>query len=80
MDTYYETKKRQGFIFTLHNMNPAMPYENVEKKMGRPIEMPEGASYWSRLSGRYRNADEQVEFVKSGFVDKKLPRVKTTMD
>ena len=73
MDAYYELKKKQGYIFTLHDIAPKFPYDSIDKKTGRPIEMPEGASYWSRLSGRYRDAEEQRAFIDSGLVDKRLP-------
>ena len=73
MESYYELKKKQGLIFTLHDISPSLPYNAVDKKTGYPIEMPEGASYWSHLSGRYRDSSEQKEYVCSGYIDKRLP-------
>lgn len=79
MDKYFETKKRQGLIFTLHNINPKLPYRATDK-IGRPIEPPGGGAWWwSRLSGRYREAEEQRDFIRSGFVDKKLPPIEVTL-
>lgn len=76
MDAYFERKKRQGYIFTYHNMDASAPYLSmtIEKKIIEPVSC-EGPSWWSHLSGRYRNADEQAEFIASGLVDKKLHRV-----
>ena len=72
MNNYYETKKRQGYFFTLHNYNETAPYSC--KKPGTRDELiltlPE---YWSQLSGRYRNAEEQRAYEASGYVDRELP-------
>lgn len=73
MYDYFEEKKRRGLIFTLHNIDPNLPYDSIDKKTGRPIESPGEATWWSHLSSRYRDADEQKAFIESGCVDKRLP-------
>lgn len=73
MYTYFEEKKRKNLIFTKHNIDPRLPYISIEPETGRAIEMPEGPSYWSQRSGRYRSAKEQAEFLAGGCIDKNLP-------
>ena len=79
MSEYFENKKRQGLIFTLHNIDTQKPYicmKNDPKSISCkpvPVPMPVGPSFWSRLSGRYRTAEEQREYLASGCVDRALP-------
>lgn len=75
MDAYFEKKKRQGFIFTKHNIDGKHQYISMCNDIlaPRPIEQPDGPIYWSHLSGRYRTAEEQKEFMDSGMIDRKLP-------
>ena len=72
---YYTKQKLEGHVFTMHNINAAFPYTAIHEHMCRsePITPPAGPSYWSHLSGRYRTAREQKEFVAKGCVDKKRP-------
>jgi hypothetical protein len=72
-DRFFEEKKRLGLIFTWHNINPNLPYESINKRTGKPVEQPGDPTWWSRLSCRYRDANEQREFVASGCIDKALP-------
>ena len=74
MDKYFERKKRAGLIFTLKNIDPHEQAFSMrpDTTRPRPIESPAGPSYWSRKSGRYRNAYEQREYIKSGCVDRDL--------
>lgn len=81
MDKYFEQKKRENLVFTLHNINPDWPYLSMQPTSilyARPIEEPDGPSYWSHLSGRYRSYEEQQEFLANGCIDKKLPKVAAT--
>ena len=72
--SYFESLKKRNLIFTEHNMNPRAPYMAIDRHRGdRLIETPEGPSYWSHLSGRYRDYDEQMAFIRDGCVDKRLP-------
>jgi hypothetical protein len=75
LDKYYEEKKRRGYIFTLHDIDPKLPYVAMEPSVNytRPVEMPGVVSWWSHLSGRYRNSYEQKEYIRSGCIDRKLP-------
>lgn len=77
MNLYFEEKKRKGFIFTLHNIDSSKPYVSMDPKTGysQPISQPDGPSYWSRKSGRYRTEKEQAEFVASGCIDEALPEL-----
>lgn len=78
MDEYFEQKKREGLIFTMHNLNPKLPYISMLPTSilyARPVEEPEGPLYWSHLSGRYRTYEEQQEFLRGGCVDQKLPKI-----
>lgn len=69
---YYEEKKRKGFIFTLHNLGENYPYSCIAPNtLDRLIDPPH--EYWSRLSGRYRTAEEQRVYIVSGCIDHKLP-------
>lgn len=72
MSNYYETKKRQGYIFTLHNLNGNDAYSCLRPESRDQLicSLPE---YWSRLSGRFRTAEEQREYEASGCVDRELP-------
>ena len=74
MDAYYEMKKRQGYIFTLHDIDPSCPYNAIDLRTGNLIETPGLLSYWSPLSGRYRNSFEQKAYIEAGCVDVKLPQ------
>lgn len=73
MSTYFEQKKRLGLIFTLHNTNPKLPYISMDQELEEPIVPPDGPNWWSHLSGRYRDYDEQMKYIADGLVDKKLP-------
>lgn len=80
MDTYYELKKRQGYVFSSQDIAPNLSCDSIGKRPDNPIEMPEGVSYWSHLSGRYRNAEEQRAFVNLGMLDQRLsPRKVSTL-
>lgn len=72
---YFEKKKKEGLIFTFHNMDPLMDYLSTEPKItsAHPV-VSDDYMYWSRLSGRYRTCEEQKEFVSSGCVDKDCRR------
>lgn len=76
MDKYYEEKKRQGLILTLHNFDPRLPYDATNHKTNflSQIEPPDGMMWWSHLSGRYRDSDEQKEYYRAGHKDRKLPK------
>lgn len=71
---YFDDKKRAGYIFTLHNIDPDLPTlcMNPEYVTPKPITEPEGPSFWSHLSGRYRTYEEQQAFVASGLKDQDL--------
>ena len=73
--SYLEKKKREGLIFTLHNMNRSKPYISIEKgkTSAKPITCDH--NFWSRRSGRYRTFEEQTEYIRSGYVDKALPKL-----
>lgn len=75
MGTYFDEKKLRGFIFTEHDADPKRPYISMDHSRIRdlPIEEPGAVSWWSHLSGRYRNAEEQKRFLDAGCVDEKLP-------
>ena len=75
MDAYYASKMIKGYIFTLHDINPDKPYVSMKGTLDRPraIEQPGEVGWWSHLSGRYRNAKEQREYIRSGCIDRKLP-------
>jgi hypothetical protein len=74
MDEYYESLKRRNLIFTMHNIDPKQPYLAADPaKNYKILEMPDGPSYWSHKSGRYRDANEQEEYIASGCVDRELP-------
>lgn len=79
MDKYFELKKRQGFIFTKHDIDPRLPYDSVYKSTGRPIEQPGDVTWWSHLSGRYRDSVEQKAFIERGYVDVCLPPREVTL-
>jgi hypothetical protein len=70
-NSYFEKKKKEGLIFTFHNMNPLKDYVSIEPKAtsAQPV-VSDDYLYWSRLSGRYRTFEEQKEFISSGCVDK----------
>ena len=70
--SYFEKKKREGLIFTQHNMNISKPYNSMEKDRNPVIS---NYSFWSRLSGRYRTYEEQVEYIRSRYKDKALPKL-----
>mgnify|MGYP003290645789 CR=1 FL=1 len=74
---YYEEKKRAGLIFTAHNINEKNPYIAMDPNSlsPKPIVCDDLPPFWSHLSGRYRTHDEQVDFMKGGCVDKKLPPI-----
>ena len=82
MDRYFEEKKRSGLIFTMHDVNPTCPYLAMDESVNytQVFTDPGGVSWWSRLSCRYRTKDEQMAFIRSGYVDKKLPPRKETFD
>jgi len=77
LDKYFEDKKRKSLIFTMHNINPNLPYYSMypNSTQQKPVCPPEGPTYWSRASGRYRTASEQREFIRGGCIDKKLPPI-----
>ena len=74
---YFERKKRQGLIFTEHNIDPSKDYNCMQRNTMSPIPIcePPGYSYWSKLSGRYRTSEEQKEFAERGGIDVKLPPI-----
>lgn len=74
MDEYFEALKRKNLVFTLHNINPKMGYIAADPERSyKVLEIPDGPSYWSHKSGRYRDANEQAEYIANGCVDKELP-------
>lgn len=75
MDNYYESKKKQGLIFTQKNLNPEAPLSALDPDYEcKLIYAPDdGPSYWSHLSCRYRTYEEQQQFIASGCIDRKLP-------
>lgn len=77
-DEYFENLKKNNLVFTEHNMNPKRPFVSVDISTNclRPLTPPDGPSYWSHLSGRYRDYEEQREYLASGCVDKELPPIR----
>lgn len=75
LDKYFEEKKRMGYVFTMHNIDDKNPYYSAQPDTSYPrcIEQPGEVSWWSHLSGRYRDSDEQAAFIAGGCVDRRLP-------
>ena len=75
MDQYYEEKKRKGYILTLHDFDPQLPYLAMVPGIHCPaqVEPGDGKQRWSRLSGRYRDSAEQKEYYRTGHTDNRLP-------
>lgn len=77
--SYYEQKKRDGLIFTMHNIDNAFGYDATLTIDGHTelIDQPDGPLYWSKLSGRYRTCEEQRAFIENNCIDSKLPPLHT---
>ena len=73
MDAYFEKLKKKNLIFTAHLRDPKQPYISINMNGYDVLTPPEGPSYWSHLSGRYRDAFEQAEYMDRGCVDVALP-------
>lgn len=78
MDKYFEEKKRKRLIFTMDMFDPRLPNRcmaiDTDTMQPVPVTEPDGPSYWSRASGRYRSYEEQQEYIKTGR-DRKLPEI-----